>query len=99
MAAVVALKLAEVAVTVTEAGTVRVELTEAEPPRVGLVSDRATITPPVGAGLVRVTVQVVEAFGPTLEGLQASEETSTDAARLTLVLAELPLYEAVMVAL
>jgi len=41
--------------------------------------------------LVKVTVQVVEALGPTLLGLQASEETSTEAARLTLVLAELPL--------
>jgi len=83
MAAVVALKGADVAAagTVTEAGTVRV----------ALVLDRVTVAPPAGAALVRVTVQVVEALGPTLLGLQASEETSTEAARLTLVLAELAL--------
>jgi len=83
MAAVVALKGADVAAaaTVTEAGTVSVEL----------VFVRLTIAPPAGAALVRVTVQVVEELGPRLLGLQASEETSADAARLTLVLAELPL--------
>ena len=81
MAAVVALKGADVAAagTVTEAGTVRVEL----------VFVRVTIAPPAGAAFVRVTVQVVEAFGPRLVGLQASEETSTEAVRLTLALAEL----------
>jgi len=80
---VVALKGADVAAagTVTEAGTVRVEL----------VFVRVTIAPPAGAALVKVTVQVVEALGPTLLGLQASEETSTEAARLTLALAKLPL--------
>jgi len=67
--------------TVTEAGTVRV----------ALVFVRVTIAPPAGAALVKVTVQVVEEFGPRLLGLQASEETNTEAARLTLVLAELPL--------
>ena len=83
MAAVVALKGADVAAagTVTEAGTVRV----------ALVFVRVTIAPPAGAALVKVTVQVVEEFGPRLLGLQASEETNTEAARLTLVLAELPL--------
>jgi len=83
MAAVVALKGAEVAPagTVMDAGTVRV----------ALVFVRVTIAPPAGAAFVRVTVQVVEALGPTLVGLQASEETSTEAVRLTLVLAELAL--------
>jgi len=83
MAAVVALKGADVAAagTVTEAGTVRV----------ALVFVRVTIAPPAGAAFIKVTVQVVEEFGPRLLGLQASEETSTEAARLTLVLAELPL--------
>jgi len=83
MAAVVALKGADVAAagTVTAAGTVRV----------ALVFVRETIAPPAGAAFVRVTVQVVEALGPTLLGLQTSEETSTEAARLTLVLAELAL--------
>ena len=79
----VALKGAEVAPagTVTDAGTVTV----------ALVFVRVTIAPPAGAAFVKVTVQVPEEFGPRLLGLQASEETSTEAARLTLVLAELPL--------
>jgi hypothetical protein len=78
---VVALKVAVVAAaaTVTDAGTVRVEL----------VLVRVTLAPPVGAAWDRVTVQVLEEFGPRLVGLQASEETSTDATRLMLALAEL----------
>jgi hypothetical protein len=87
MAAVVALKVADVAAaaTVTEAGTVRVELV------FELVLVRVTLAPPVGAGWVRVTVQELEELGPRLVGLQVSEETRTDAARVTVVLAELPL--------
>jgi hypothetical protein len=79
--AVVALKVAEVAAaaTVTDAGTLRVEL----------LFVRATVAPPVGAGCVNVTVQVLEEPGPRLVGLQAREETSTGATRLTLVFAEL----------
>ena len=80
MAAVVALKVAEVAAaaTVTEAGAVSVALV--------LVS--VTAAPPVGAAWVRVTVHVLEALGPRLVGLQVSEETST-ATKLTVALAEL----------
>ena len=83
MVAVVALKVAVVAAaaTVTDAGTVRVEL----------VLVKVTEAPPVGAAWVRVTVQVLEEFGPRLVGLQASEETSTGATRLMVALAELPL--------
>ncbi len=84
MAAVVALKVAEVAPadTVTDAGTVRVELV--------LVS--VTVAPPVGAASVRVTVHVLEEFGPRLAGLQASEEINTAGAnRVMTSLAELPL--------
>jgi hypothetical protein len=79
--AVVALKVAEVtaAATVTDAGTVRVEL----------LFVRATLAPPVGAGWVNVTLQVLEESGPRLAGLQAKEETKTGATRLTVVLAEL----------
>ena len=83
-APVVALKVATVepAATLTEAGVVSVER----------LSETATLAPPVGAALVRVTVQVLEALGPRLLGVQASEETNTEAAtRLRLVLAELPL--------
>jgi len=88
---VAALKLADVAAaaTATDAGTARV----------ALVLVRVTVAPPVGAGWVRVTVQVLEALGPRLVGLQTSEETSTGASRLMLTLAELLLYAAVRVAL
>ena len=79
-ATVVAVKVAEVAAaaTVTDAGTVSV----------ALVLVRVTAAPPVGAAWVRVTVQALEELGPTLAGLQASDETST-ATRLTVALAEL----------
>ena len=81
MVVVVTLKVADVAeaATVTEAGTVRV----------ALEFERVTLTPPVGAAWVRVTVQVLEELAPMLEGLQLRDETSTDAARFTVVLAEL----------
>ena len=81
MAAVVVLKVAEVAdaATVIEGGA----------ERVGLVLDRVTSAPPAGAALVRVTVQTLEEFGPRLEGLQASEETRVEAVSVRVVLAEL----------
>ena len=90
-AVVVALNVADVAAAATaiDAGIVRV----------ALVFVRATTAPPVGAAWVKVTVQVLEEFGPRLVGLQASDETNTGATRLTLVFAELPLYVAVTVAL
>ena len=80
MAAVVALKVAVLAdaATVTDVGTARVEL----------VFDKLTLAPPVGAAWVRVTVQVVEEFGPRLLGVQASEDISTGATRLTVAFAE-----------
>jgi len=80
MAAVVALKVAEVAAaaTVTEAGTVSV----------ASVLVRATAAPPAGAALLRVTVQVLEELGPKLVGLQASEETSTGPSKAMVALAE-----------
>jgi len=89
--AVVAENVADVAAaaTVIDAGIVRVEL----------VLVRVTLAPPVGAGWVKVRVHVLDAFGPRVVGLQASEETSTEATRLTVALAELLLYVAVRVAL
>jgi len=91
MVVVVALKVADVAApaTATDAGTVRV----------ALVLVRVTVAPPVGAGLLRVTVQVLEALGPRLVGLQTSEETRTGATRATVVLAEVAPKLAVRVAL
>ena len=68
-----------VATTVTAAGTVRV----------ALLFDRLTVAPPVGAGCVRVTVQVLDEFCPTLLGLHAKLDTKTGATRFTVVLAEL----------
>jgi hypothetical protein len=81
MAPVVALNVAAVAAapTVTEPGTVSV----------ALVSVSVTAAPPAGAALVRVTVQVLEAFGPRLVGLQESDDTNTGATRVMIVLAEL----------
>jgi hypothetical protein len=81
MAAVMALKVAEVAAatTVTDAGTVKLELLFA----------RVTFAPPVGAGWVRVTVQALEEFGPRLLGLHTSDDISEGATRLTLAVAEL----------
>jgi hypothetical protein len=79
--AVVTLKLAVVAaaVTVTEAGVLRT----------ALLSDRVTLAPPLGAGWVRVAVQVLEEFEPMFVGLHVRDDTNTGATRLTLVLAEL----------
>ena len=77
------------AAIVTDAGTVSAVL----------LFDRAMRAPPAGAGCDRLTVQVLDAFGPRLVGLQVSEETSTAVSRLMVVFAELPLYVAVMVAL
>ena len=79
-AAVVALKVAvrAAAATVTDAGAVSV----------ALVLVRVTRAPPVGAALVKLTVQVLEAFGPRVAGRQASEETSTGAIRLMVAVAD-----------
>jgi len=90
MVVVVALKVAVVATasTVTDAGTARV----------AFVFVSVTVTA-AGAAFVRVTVQALEEFWPTLVGLQVSEETSTGASRLTVVFAEVPPAVAVRVAL
>jgi hypothetical protein len=68
------------AATVTEAGTVRMLL----------LFERVTLTPPLGAACVRVTVQVAEEFAPRLDGLQASEEISSGT-RVTFAVADEPL--------
>ena len=80
MATVVALKVTDMAAaaTVIDAGTVSV----------ALVLVRVTAAPPVGAAWVSVTMQELEELGPRLVGLQTNDETSTDAVRLTVALAE-----------
>ena len=89
IAAVVALNVAVVApaATVTDAGTVSEELVLAS----------AILAPPAGADWVKVTLHVLDEFGPRLAGLHESEETSTEAARLIAAVAELPLKLAVIV--
>jgi hypothetical protein len=78
---VVALNVAVVAAaaTVTDAGTVSVVV----------VFVSVTNAPPAGATLDSVTVHVLEAFGPRLVGLHVSDDTSTEADRLIVVLAAL----------
>ena len=87
----------ELEVTLIERGkTAELELLSEALPEAGTVSfallfERVTLAPPVGAAWVKVTVQVLEAFGPRLLGLQDNADTETGAARLTVVFAELPL--------
>ena len=66
---------------VMDAGTVRMALLLARPIN----------APPLGAFLDRVTVQVADAFGPRVEGLQRSAgfaRPTTTAASMTLVFTE-----------
>ena len=83
MVAVVALKVAPVAPegTVTDAGTVRA----------ALLLVNVMEAPPAGAACVRATVHVVDELDPTLAGVHSTDETRAEAARFTVVLAELPL--------
>ena len=81
MAAVVTVKFADVAAAAT--------VTEGAKVSVALEFERVTLAPPAGAGWVRVTVQVLEELAPMLAGLQATDETSTEAARFKVALAEL----------
>jgi hypothetical protein len=53
--------------------------------------ETATLTPPVGALLLRVTVQLLAADGESTGGLQASEDMTTGATMAIVALAELPL--------
>jgi hypothetical protein len=54
-----------------------------------LTTDTRTLAPPENAFLVSVTVQVLEANGPSVAGPQTREETSTGVTRLIVALAEL----------
>jgi hypothetical protein len=75
--------------TVTEAGTVRIALLEA----------RVTVVPPVGAGFDSVTVQEVLALEARLEAVHVKEVRLTGPSREMVAGDELPLREAVTVAL
>jgi hypothetical protein len=85
----VAVKVAEAAA----AGTV----TEAATGSRALLLERETVAPPVGAALVRVTVQVLTAPEARLAGLHASEERVTGTTS-EIVAVDRPLREAVIVA-
>jgi hypothetical protein len=78
-----------VAGTVTEAGTVRVAFLE----------DRVTVVPPVGAGFDKVTVQEVLALEDRLGAVQVRDVRLTGPSREMVTGTELPLREAVTVAL
>jgi hypothetical protein len=89
---VLAVKVAVVAVagTVTEAGSVR---TLAMPP------EMATTAPPVGAALLKVTVQVVLALEARVVAVHWRAEISAGATNEIVEVLEEPLREAVAVAL
>jgi hypothetical protein len=88
---VLAVKVAVVAVagTVTEAGSVRT---------FAMAPERGTTAPPVGAALVKVTVQVVLALEAKLVATHCTDEMKTEAVREREAGCEEPLREAVMVA-
>ena len=79
----------ELAATVTEAGTVRL----------ALLDDRETAVPPVGAGLDKVTVQVLVALEASVVGEHWTEERLAGACKLIVAVVVALLSEAVMVAL
>lgn len=76
------------AFTVMEVGAVRALL----------VWDTVTCVPPAAAGLVRVTVQLVELLAVRLAGLQERDDTSVAAPKLMTAFTELKPTVAVRVA-
>jgi len=64
----------------------------------GLLDERVTVRPPVGAGALAVTVQVLMAPDVREVGAQASEVTVTSGARLMEAVLELPFKAAVTTA-
>jgi hypothetical protein len=70
---------------VDPAGTVTLAGTKAGEPFV----QRPTVTPPAGAGTVRVTVPVVESPPTTAAGLTETEETATAVDGMTVRTADL----------
>ena len=56
-----------------------------------VLAESIAVTPPTGAFLVSIKVQVPEAEGESTAGLQASEEMAVDESRPMVAVAELPL--------
>jgi len=67
--------------TVTELGTLRM----------GLLSEIATVAPPLGAGLLRFTVQMAEPGGLNADGLQLIEAMPAPGDSVTVEVGEPPL--------
>jgi hypothetical protein len=63
-----------------------------------LLSERETTEPPLGAALLRLTVQFAVAFEPRVDGVHASEVSVREATRFTVATCETPLSVAVTVA-
>ncbi len=89
MDAVVAVKDASVepAATLSEPGTVSI----------GLLQESWITAPPVGAASFRATLQVLDPFGPKLEGIQLIEAGLVTATRLIVAVTEMLSSEAVIV--
>ena len=64
-----------------------------------LLLDSETVSPPAGAFLVSVTVQVLAAEDPRLVGLQLTADSAADETRLRVAVRETPLRVAVTIAL
>jgi hypothetical protein len=73
-------------------------VTKAETIRSVLLLDSDTAVPAAGAGLFRVTVQVVASLLLKLVGVQASELSNTGASKLTLAVCDVPFRVAANVA-
>lgn len=78
----------------------RVKVVEFEPAAIAteegrvnrlVLAESSAVTPPAGAFLVRVKVQVPEVEGERTAGLHASEEMAVEESRAMVAVAELPL--------
>jgi hypothetical protein len=65
----------------------------------GLLLARATVVPPAGAALLRLTVQVALAPEIKLVGVQDNEDNTTGATKLIVAVCDAPFRVAVSVAL
>jgi hypothetical protein len=63
-----------------------------------VLADSETSAPPLGAALLRLTVQFAVALDPRLDGVQPTDESETALTRLRAATLETPLNVAVTVA-